>query len=224
MIAKQDRTYAEALGLIAQEVLPEATISIHVNGQEALAALHDATWDYLLLGLNFRDLDGMDLLLQVSEERLARRVLIMADMQDELVIPSLQTARVDAILDTGSEHLDAIRQALQMVREGKVYISPRLHACLLERGDAWQRPHLTPAELRVLRLIGTGLDNQEAGQALGLSESTVQTHRRNIMHKLKVSTSAKLVSESVRLGYAHISYDAQQASASSPQSPTISRM
>ena len=207
VIAKQDRTYAEALGLIVQQVLPESEIRTMVRGQEALGELKAQPADYLLLGLNFQDVDGMDLLLQISEHRLARRVLIVADIRDELVIPTLHTARVDAILDTGTEPLATIREALRMVRDGKVYVSPSLHAYLVERSPELQRIKLTPAELRILRLIGSGQDNQEAGFALGLSESTVQTHRRNIMHKLKVSTSAKLVREAVRLGYVHISYN-----------------
>jgi DNA-binding NarL/FixJ family response regulator len=210
VIAKQDRTYAEALGLIVQQVLPETEIQTHLRGKEVLATLQAQVADYLLLGLNFPDVDGMDLLLQISERRLARHVLIVAEIRDELVIPTLHTARVDAILDTGTEPLESIREALRMVRDGKVYVSPSLHAYLVERGPELQRIKLTPAELRILRLIGSGQDNQEAGFALGLSESTVQTHRRNIMHKLKVSTSAKLVREAVRLGYVRISYNAAE--------------
>lgn len=218
VVAKQDRTYAEALGWIGSQAFPAADIQICVRGQEALAALKSHATDYLLVGLNFPDLDGLDMLLQISEQRLARRVLVVAEIRDELVIPTLHTARVDAILDTGTEPLHAVREALRMVHEGKVYVSPSLHGYLVDRSPALQRPHLTPAELRVLRVIGTGQDNQEAGVTLGLSESTVQTHRRNIMHKLKVSTSAKLVREAVRLGYVRISYNGYPGteSASSP--------
>jgi hypothetical protein len=37
-----------------------------------------------------------------------------------------------------------------------------------------------------------------------LSAATVQTHRRNIMHKLGVASSAKLVREAIRLGMVQI--------------------
>lgn len=207
VIAKQALTYAEVLGWIVKQVLPTADIQILVQGQEALASLKEQPADYLILGLSFADMDGMSLLLQASELKLARRMIIVAEIRDELLIPTLQTARVDAILDTATESLDGIQEALRMVRDDKVYVSPSLHAYLVERGPEMQRPRLTSAELRILRLIGTGQDNQEAGLELGLSESTVQTHRRNIMQKLKVSTSAKLVREAVRLGYVRIGYN-----------------
>ena len=86
-----------------------------------------------------------------------------------------------------------------------MYVSPALHAYLLNRGPGQQtHPDLTPGELRVLRVIGTGENNAEAAAVLGLSEATVQTHRRNIMRKLKVTTSTKMVQESLRLGLAYI--------------------
>lgn len=205
IVAKQDRTYAEALSWICSQVFPGAEVQTFGQGGEVLAALQAQPADFLLLGLTFRDMDGMDLLLQISQHRLARHLLVVAEIRDELLIPALQTARVDAILDTGSEPLDAVREALRAVNEGKVYVSPTLHPFLIDRGPAQMlRPALTPGELRVLRVIGLGNDNQEAAAILGLSEATVQTHRRNIMHKLKVPTSAKLVREAVRLGFVRI--------------------
>lgn len=207
IVAKQDRTYAEALGWICTQVFPAAEVETFGHGREALASLQNRPADFLLLGLTFRDVDGMDLLLQISQRRLVRHLLVIAEIRDELLIPALQTARVDAILDTGSETLDAVREALRAVNAGKVYVSPTLHPFLVDRGPAQQaRPDLTPAELRVLRVIGLGHDNQEAAAILGLSDATVQTHRRNIMHKLKVPTSAKLVREAVRLGLVRITY------------------
>lgn len=206
LVAKQDRTYSEGLGWLCSQVFPEAEIILFNQGTEALAALQVEPADFLLLGLTFRDTDGMDLLLQVSQHRLARHLVVVAEIQDSLLIPTLQTARVDAIIDTGTETLDAVREALRAVNDGKVYVSPSLNSSLFDRDTAQHlRIPLTPAELRVLRVIGQGNDNQEAAGVLGLSEATVQTHRRNIMHKLKVPTSAKLVREAIRLGVVRVS-------------------
>lgn len=205
--AKQDRTYAEALGKICSQVYPTAQVQSYRRACNVLASLRTEPADFLLVGLSFPDMDGLELLERVGEENLAHHVIVLAETRDELLIPALQTARVDAIIDTGLEPLDAIGEALSRVKDGQVYISPSLHGFLVRRGPARAiRADLTPSELRVLRIIGTGEDNQEAARILGLSVSTVQTHRRNIMQKLKVPTSAKLVREAIRLGLAHITY------------------
>ncbi|MHB1415875.1 MAG: response regulator transcription factor, partial [Chloroflexota bacterium] len=43
---------------------------------------------------------------------------------------------------------------------------------------------LTTRELDVLRLLAQGMSNHEMAQALHLTENTVMTHVRNILHKL----------------------------------------
>lgn len=205
LVAKQDMVYAEALAWTASHVFPTADIRTVGRGTELLRLLYTQGVDFLILGLAFPDMDGLDLLQQITDQRLARHVLVVADVRDEVLIPRLQTARVDAILDISSETLAGVEQALSSAHAGKAYVSPTLYSYLVDRHKADDTGStLSPAELRVLRLIGIGQDNREAGEALGLSEATVQTHRRNIMHKLNVSTSPKLVREAIRLGLARI--------------------
>lgn len=213
IIAKRDRTYAEALAQLCRQALPKAAILVCRSADELHAALLAQPADFLLLGLNFPGMDDLELLQDINRQKSARHVLIVADIDDVNLVPSLQTARVDAILDTGTESLKDIRKALRLVAEGRIYISPHLHPYLVDHDSArFARPKLTPAERRILRIIGNGQDDLEAARQLNLSEATVQTHRRNIMHKLKVSTSAKLVREAVRLGYVRIVGDPETSS------------
>jgi DNA-binding NarL/FixJ family response regulator len=43
---------------------------------------------------------------------------------------------------------------------------------------------LTEAELRVLKLVGKGLSNQEIAAELFVADTTVRTHLRHILDKL----------------------------------------
>ncbi len=61
---------------------------------------------------------------------------------------------------------------------------------------------LTDAELRVLRLIGQGLDNAAIAQSLSLSPNTIKTHVRHIFEKLQVSDRTQAALWAVRHGYA----------------------
>ena len=206
LVAKSNRTFAETLSGVCQEVFPDAEVKICVGGGETLALLKYWPVDFLVLGLSFPDADGLELLQLVRVNKLATHILVVSGRLDEPRLPALHTARVDAIIHTVEEPVSALKHALLMVDQGQVYVSPSLRELLVESHPAQRlRQELTVAELRVLRVIGTGSDNQEAAQVLTLSEATVQTHRRNIMRKLKVSTSAKLVREAVRLGIVHIS-------------------
>lgn len=205
VIAERNRIHAEALLLACRECYPGAETQICSRGAEALATLRRRPADLLVMGLSFADMDGVELLARVNEARLAAHTLITSSQWEEHILLSLRTARFEGAVDTASESLDAVRRALRLVGRSEGYISTPLRRYLIDELPA-SRPvrELTAAELRVLRVIGDGSDNQEAADRLGLSTATVQTHRRNIMRKLHVSTSAKLVREAVRLGLVRI--------------------
>jgi DNA-binding NarL/FixJ family response regulator len=54
-------------------------------------------------------------------------------------------------------------------------------------GDAHR---LTPRELEVLRLVASGATNRAIGEALFISERTVERHVSNVFGKLRVSSRA----------------------------------
>ncbi|MDX1905901.1 MAG: response regulator transcription factor [Bacteroidia bacterium] len=66
--------------------------------------------------------------------------------------------------------------------------------------NAPSMPQLTPQETRILRLIVDGFTSKEIGQRLYIESATVEVHRRNLMQKLKVTNTASLVREAIRMG------------------------
>ena len=56
-----------------------------------------------------------------------------------------------------------------------------------------ERPRLTKREVEIIYCISEGMSNKEIGKKLYISHRTVDTHRTNIMRKLKVTNAAMLV-------------------------------
>lgn len=59
---------------------------------------------------------------------------------------------------------------------------------------------LTPRECEIVRLIADGLSYTRIADQLGVSAHTVTTHRRNIMQKVGVNSTAALVMYAVKQG------------------------
>jgi DNA-binding CsgD family transcriptional regulator len=57
---------------------------------------------------------------------------------------------------------------------------------------------LTPAELDVLRLVATGLQNAQIAEALFVSPNTVKTHLAHVYAKLGTSSRAEIAAEAAR--------------------------
>jgi DNA-binding NarL/FixJ family response regulator len=208
VVAKWDSVYADALRNACVRAFPDTPVEVCRRGEDALRALRENPADLALLGLTFVDLDGVDVLQAIARERLATRVMVVSGRKDEHSLQALRAVRFDGFFDPLAESPEALVDALQQVASGRGYISPSLRRELFaQRSAGILALRLTPAELQVLGVIGDGSDDREAAERLGMSEATVQTHRRNLMRKLDVTTSAKLVREAVRLGVVRIKPD-----------------
>ena len=208
VIAKWDGLYAEALRAACAQAFEGTPVEVCRLGGSALQSLRDQPAGLVLMGLTFADLDGVDVLETIAGEHLASRVMLVSGRKDEHSLQTLRTARFDGFFDPWDENFDALVAALRVVAAGRGYISPSLHRQLLGRQASgalglW----LTPSEHQVFAVIGDGSDNSEAAERLGLSEATVLMHRRSIMRKLDVHSSAKLVREAVRMGVVRITPD-----------------
>lgn len=116
--------------------------------------------------------------------------------------------QIESIRFHGFVHKDDPAQhllsAVQAVMSGRAYHSPTARELLHRLSDASVSVPkvLSEREQEVLALIGAGLGNDEMAARLGLSASTVQTHRRNIMGKLGLRTSVALQAYALRGGFA----------------------
>jgi len=62
---------------------------------------------------------------------------------------------------------------------------------------------LTKREVQILRMLVTGKRNKEIAKLLYISIYTVDTHRKNIMHKLGISSPLELVWKALELNLVH---------------------
>ena len=62
------------------------------------------------------------------------------------------------------------------------------------------RPHLTPRQREVLRLLAEGLSMREAGLVLNITPRTVAFHKYQMMAQLDLKSNAALIQYAVRNG------------------------
>ncbi|MBD58731.1 MAG: histidine kinase [Citromicrobium sp.] len=76
---------------------------------------------------------------------------------------------------------------------------PQLAASRRERASAMVQT-LSPRQFEVTRMVASGLLNKQIAGELGLSEKTVKMHRKLVMEKLGLRTSAELIRVAVEAG------------------------
>jgi DNA-binding CsgD family transcriptional regulator/tetratricopeptide (TPR) repeat protein len=130
--------------------------------------------------------------------RRSPRPLVLADALKDLGSTLLQR-------DRAAEAVDALLEAAEIYQRVGAAASGRVVANLLRgqgiRGARLSQPAprpltgwaaLTPTEMRVIELIGTGHTNRSAAAELGVSTNTVNTHLRAVFRKLAVKSRVQL--------------------------------
>ena len=93
--------------------------------------------------------------------------------------------RVGYLLKERVSDIAVLVDALRRIAEGECVLDPTIVARLLSRPrEHGPLDELTEREREVLALIAEGRSNQAIGERLFLSPKTVETHIRQIFHKL----------------------------------------
>ena len=161
------------------------------SGAEGLVLARELRPDLILLDLNMRDGDGLDMLRGLRTARSkARVVMVTVSDSGEDVVAALRGG-VEGYLLKDMEP-EAMLEALQDVAAGRVVIPPQLNHLLAAALRGESRPQsagaagLTEQERRILEKIAAGLSNKQIGRELDIAEGTVKVHVKHILRKLEL--------------------------------------
>ena len=161
------------------------------NGRVAVHQFRAHHPDIVLMDLQMPEMCGVEALIAIRDEAPDARIIILTTYAgDAQVLRAIKAGARGYLLKSAlhKELLDTIRA----VHAGKKSLSAEASYELAEHAtdDA-----LSPAEVRVLRLIAAGNANKEIAEQLSVSEETVKGQVRNILSKLgaKDRTQAAMV-------------------------------
>lgn len=180
-------------GFADLEVIGEAG-----DGAELLALLTRITPEMVLLDITMPHLGGMDTLRDIKGKYPDMKVLILT-MHKEYLHQALSAGADGYLLKEDADR--DLFSAIDNIRQGRTYISPRLSGELLGKRVPQPEP-LSSREIEVLKLIAEGKSNREIGAALFISTRTVESHRARVMAKLGLNSTAEIVRYAIRKGYA----------------------
>lgn len=173
------------------------------SGAQAIASVLSLQPDVMVLDLLLPDMDGFAVIAGVRAHGCAPKVLVVSAYSDDYTIFRVEKANVHGFVDKRNNAITALKTALQAIAGGGTYFSRTYdEARLARQADPLSFDKvLSESEQRILCLIGEGKADEEIGQALQISPRTVQTHRHNILQKLKIAGTPKLIAFAVKHGF-----------------------
>jgi len=161
------------------------------SGKEGIQLAHALHPDMILLDLNMKDMNGIEVLKIIKDADLDSRVIMLtvSDHAEDLMA-ALQ-AGADGYLLKDMEPEDLMQQLGEAAR-GKITISETLTQLLVTSLRDKNRPTslteagLTEQEGRILEHLIEGKSNKLIARDLGIAEGTVKVHVKHVLKKLNL--------------------------------------
>jgi DNA-binding NarL/FixJ family response regulator len=174
------------------------------NAAEALDRMAVSRPDLMLIDITLPGKSGLELIKDVRAIRPDLAILVISMHDESLYADRVLRAGARGYI-TKHEGGDKLISAIRHVLSGKIYVSESMSAHILEIFSGGQPvtnrssiQNLSDREFEVFQALGEGLSSHEIAKKLHLSAKTVDAHRANIKTKLKINTTAELISFAAR--------------------------
>jgi len=157
-----------------------ALVAEAADGREAIRQFRAHRPDVTLMDLQMPEVSGLDAIIAIRGEVPDARIIVLTTYAGDVQVLRALKAGAHAYLLKNALHKELI-DTIRAVHAGRKSLSPEASFQLAEHATD---ETLTPAEVRVLRLIAQGNANKEIAAQLSLSEETVKGQVRNILSKL----------------------------------------
>lgn len=170
-----------------QDFIISATAS---NGFEVIDLLGKNEFDICLLDISMPGMDGIETAKIIKEQYPLLKVIILTTYSEkEIVSEMLQVGVSGYVLKNATK--EELLQAIRKVMMGSLYFSEEVYETithnyigqLTDKKNKRKEVLLTNRETEILQLLFQEYTNEKIATELNISYRTVETHRKNIMHK-----------------------------------------
>lgn len=175
--------------------LDSIAIKVCLTNGSSLFGYHDvAKLDVIFLDVFLPDINGIDLCLKIKKLYPKMVVLAMSSQSERSIVMQMIKNGANGYL-LKSASLEEFKNCIHTALDGKLAFCNEVRALInkTDINDLKIIPRLTVREKEILTLLKEGKSTQEISDSLFLSFLTVQTHRRNLLHKFQVKNLIELL-------------------------------
>ena len=181
------------------------------DGREAVTKCLQLRPDLLILDICMPSLNGLDAARQILKRNPDQKILVLTNVESEQVIRDCLEAGVRGWI-LKSDSTDELIAAIEQLQQNRSSFSARISNLILY---GYLKPHsdnqtvtipagLSSREREVVQLVSEGKTSKEIAQVLGVSVKTTETHRSNVMLKLRLHSTVDLVMYAIRNEIVHV--------------------
>lgn len=192
LIADDHKLFIDGIKLIFSDHKSWNIIAEASNGQEVLDAFKKQNIDIAILDVNMPQPNGFELSKFIKENHPGCKILILSMYGDEQFMNEFIRIGVNGYVLKNAGKVELI-DAMKSILNNQTYISQELRQVNSPDDSFVKSLSLTQREKEIITLLSKEKSSQEIADALFISIYTVNTHRKNILHKLGIKNTAGLI-------------------------------
>jgi two-component system response regulator NreC len=192
----------DSVQLILQSEADFNVVAVAATGQQGLDKLneqHDIS--LVVTDLDMPGMGGIELINQIRKDYRELPIVVLSALTDQPIIDSAFKSGVNAYVSKVSDSSELII-AIRHAATGKTYLCSHLTSRMLTRiGSSSTKPilvELTLREQEVLKMVASGLTNNEIAEKLFASRRTVEGYRQKLLNKTGTKNTATLIRYAIR--------------------------
>ena len=197
LITDDHRMFAEGLKAMITVRKNFASTLIAGSGHEALQLLAEKPFDLLITDINMPGMSGVELTREAKIRFPGVKILVITMHDDQEVVNEILMSEAEGYILKNTSR-EEFYKAIDSVLADKTYYSNDVLSVLLKRVKKESKINsnirqLTERETEIVRLIAHEYSSEQIAEKLFISKHTVDTHRKNILHKTETRTLVGLI-------------------------------
>ena len=206
LLADDHKITREGLRSLLEKQSDMEVVAEAKEGHEAVRLVREMHPDIAIMDVTMPDLNGIEATQKIVSECPNVKVIALSMHSDTLFVTEMLKSGASGYLlkDCAFEELT---RAIHTVLDGKIYLSPAISDVVvdgylhrLSEDKPVDSDVLSHREREVLQLLAEGKSTKQVALKLHISVKTVETHRRQMMHKLDIYSVAELTKYAIRKG------------------------
>lgn len=175
------------------------------NGLAAIEMVRKLLPDIVLMDIAMPGLNGIEATRRIIAESPNTKVIVLSMHSDKRFVEEMFKAGASGYLLKECA-FEELLSAISAVALNQNYLSSAITSIVVKdyvsnlKESVSAFTLLTPREREVIQLIAEGKSTSLISSMLNISVKTVETHRKNIMNKLKINTVAEITKYAIREG------------------------
>jgi DNA-binding NarL/FixJ family response regulator len=188
--------FREGLKTIVSQQPDMQMVAVAGTAEQAIAEFRRHRPDITLMDLRLPGTNGVDTLIAIRGEFPDARIIMLSMSEGDADIQRAMRAGAAAYLLKSMSN-DQILSVIRLVHAGRKVVPTEIAARLAEHlGDE----DLTTREMDVLKLMRDGHRTKQIADKLGIAETTVAFHIKNLVEKLGANDRTHAVTIAIRRG------------------------